>query len=72
MILAPIFALMPDLRSFTVPAQAGACPKVEFFALDKQWSMTTHCQLFEENRSTISTAMTVVFALAAVFIVLRA
>ena len=72
MILDPILNLMPDLRSFSVPAHASECPRPQFeiFGTVHRWEV--HCDLMEQNRALLETAMLLVWSLCAVFIVLRA
>ncbi|WP_250501746.1 hypothetical protein [Caballeronia sp. AZ7_KS35] len=72
MILGPIFNLFPDLKAWTVPAHTGSCPTPSFDAFGHTYTMTTQCDLAEKYRTEITTVMTAVFALAALFIVLRA
>jgi len=72
MILGPIFNLFPDLKAWTVPAHAGACPQPSFEAFGHSYTLTTHCELAEKYRAEIATVMTAAFALAALFIVLGA
>lgn len=72
MILDPILNLMPDLRTFSVPAHASECPRPEFeiFGTVHRWEV--HCDLMEQNRALLEMAMLLVWSLCAVFIVLRA
>lgn len=72
MIMDPILNLMPDLRNFAVPAHSSECPKGSFDALGKTYTIDSQCQLIEQNRSIIEAAMLLVWAIAAIFIVLRA
>jgi hypothetical protein len=71
-ILSPILNLMPDLKSFEVPAHAGECPKPSFSVFDHEYRWEAHCTLMDQNRALIEAAMMLVWALAALFIVLRA
>lgn len=71
-ILSPLLNLMPDLKTFSVPAHTGTCPKPSFVAFDKTYTFESHCGLVESNRSIIEAAMMLVWSIAAVFIVLRA
>lgn len=72
MILAPILALMPDLKAFTVPAHSGTCPTASFSVWGKSWSIDTHCPLIESNRTLIEAAMLLMWSIVIVFITLRA
>jgi hypothetical protein len=71
-ILSPLFALMPDLKNFTVPAHASTCPTGTFSAMGSTYVISSHCDLIEANRSVIEAAMLLVFTISAVVIVLRA
>lgn len=72
MIMNPILNLFPDLKNFAVPAHTGECPKGSFAALGRDYTMDSQCQLIESNRSIIEAAMLLVWAIASIFIVLRA
>lgn len=71
-ILDPIFALMPDLKSFAVPSHSGVCPTAAFALYGKSYVMDAHCGLLEQNRELIGALMVIVFTLAATYTVLRA
>lgn len=71
-IMAPGFSLMPDLRAFVMPQVEGQCPQPEFSVFDRAYSMTAHCDLFEQNRYVLQLAMVALYSLLAVVIVLRA
>lgn len=70
--MAPGFSLMPDLRNFVMPSQAGECPKPEFAVFEKTYTMQAHCDLFEQNRSILQLAMVALYSLLAIVIILRA
>jgi hypothetical protein len=71
-ILDPILNLFPDLKNFSVPSHSSECPKPSFSAFSQTYVISSHCDLFESNRSIIEAAMLLVWTIAAVFIVLRA
>lgn len=73
-ILAPITALMPDLKNFQVPSHQGECPRPEFdiAVLDTHVRMDAHCNLFEEVRGPLYNGSLVAWLIAALFIVLSA
>ncbi len=71
-IMDPLLNLMPDLRNFSVPSHSAECPKGSFDALGKTYTIDSHCQLIENNRAIIEAAMLLVWAIASIFIVLRA
>ncbi|MBY4704678.1 hypothetical protein K6V18_06630 [Ralstonia insidiosa] len=72
MILSPILNLLPDLKSWSVPAHGAVCPEPSFSVLGHTYTLTAQCDLAESNRTSIHTAFAAMFTLAAVFIVLRA
>jgi len=71
-ILAPLLNLLPDFRSYAVPAHTGTCPQPSFTWAGTTYTWTKHCELIEQNRSLIYGAFVVVFSLAAALIVLTA
>lgn len=73
-ILAPITALMPDLKNFEVPSHQGECPRPEFDidVLRTHVRMDAHCTLFEEVRGPLYNGSLVAWLIAALFIVLSA
>ncbi|WP_150118999.1 hypothetical protein [Massilia sp. NR 4-1] len=71
-ILAPLLNLMPGLKSFTVPTHSASCPKPSFVALEKTYTIESHCTLVENNRALIEAAAMLCWALISVFIILRA
>lgn len=72
MILAPLIALFPDLKSYSVPGHSGTCPKPTFEVFGKSITMDQHCTIFEGQRSTLYAAGLLAFTLLALFIVLSA
>lgn len=71
-ILAPILGLMPDLKAFTVPGHTAECPRPTFAVWSKSYTVESHCDLLEANRSILEAAMLLVWTLASIVIVLRA
>lgn len=71
-ILKPILDLLPDLKRFQARPFGGQCPKPTFQAFDHSFTMDKHCDVAEQNRGAIQAGMMIVFALASLFIVLRA
>ncbi|MEM5426116.1 hypothetical protein [Paraburkholderia ferrariae] len=72
MILQPLLNLLPDLKSWTVPAHSAQCPEPEVNLFGKSFKMTAHCDLAEQTRTVITSLSLAAFALAALFIVLTA
>ncbi|MFM0230813.1 hypothetical protein [Paraburkholderia sediminicola] len=72
MILSPVLNLLPDLKSWAVPAHGASCPEPSFTVLGHSYTMTAQCDLAEANRTSIYTAFAAMFTLAALFVVLRA
>jgi hypothetical protein len=71
-ILKPLLDLFPDFRNFVVPSHQGICPKPTFDVFDKQLVMDAQCTISEEHRDSLFSVMAAVWALTAVFIVLKA
>lgn len=72
MILAPLLNLMSDLKNFSVPSHVTVCPVSSFTALGKEYQLRTHCDLIEQHRVVIESAMALAWAITALFIVLKA
>lgn len=72
MILAPLLNLMSDLKNFSVPSHVTVCPVSSFTALGKEYQLRTHCDLIEQHRALIDSAMVLAWAITALFIVLKA
>jgi hypothetical protein len=71
-IVGPITSLMPDLRNFNVADQAGTCPQSSFTVFNRTHTLSSHCDLINNNRAVIEAAMLAVWTICAMFIVLRA
>ncbi|UEP46588.1 hypothetical protein [Burkholderia sp. B21-005] len=71
-ILAPILGLLPDLKSFGVPAHTSQCPQPSITLFGQTYTVTSHCTLAEQLRPQIYTTFVLAFSLAALFIVLTA
>lgn len=71
-ILAPLLNLMSDLKNFSVPSHTAVCPIASFTALGKEYQLRAHCELIEQHRALIEAAMSLAWAITALFIVLRA
>ena len=72
MILAPILALLPDLRSYAVPSHNGTCPTPSISLYGQTLTMSEQCTFVEQYRSIIYGAALAAFAIAALFILLGA
>ena len=71
-ILAPILGLLADFRAFVVPAHESTCPKPTFQVFGKSIVMDAHCNIAEQQRTTLYAVMAAVWLLAGALIVLRA
>lgn len=71
-IIGPITSLMPDLRNINVADQAGTCPQPSFTVFNRAYTVSSHCDLINNNRAVIEAAMMAVWTILAMFIVLRA
>jgi len=72
MILQPLLNLLPDLKSWAVPAHTAQCPQPSIDLFGKTFKMTAQCDLAEQNRTAITSLAVAAFAIAALFIVLTA
>ncbi|WP_147297952.1 hypothetical protein [Trinickia dinghuensis] len=71
-ILAPILGLLPDLRSWAVPAHTSACPEPSFQLWGETYTFTSQCDLLEQNRDEIHGFFVAAFTVAALLVVLTA
>jgi len=71
-ILAPILGLLPDLRSYGMPAHTSVCPEPSITLFDQVITVTTQCDLAEQLRPEIYSTFVLAFTLVALFIVLTA
>ncbi|MDT0358118.1 hypothetical protein RJO15_20185 [Herbaspirillum huttiense F1] len=71
-IIAPTRNIFPTLQSFVVPSVDVQCPTWTVPVFGKDIAFKDHCPLLEQSRSSLYAAMAVVYALLALFIVLRA
>lgn len=71
-VVAPLAALMPDLRNFRVPPHSASCPRPSLTLFGKQIVVDGQCGLFEEVRGELYNAMLVTFLIIALFIILSA
>lgn len=60
------------LQGWQLPAHASACPVGSFTWRSASYSINAHCQLFADHSAILTAAMTVVWSIAALFVVLRA
>lgn len=73
-ILRPLFELFPDLKSYTVPQHTGVCPTahIQIPYMNVDTVMTSHCDILDQNKSTIYGIMLLVWGVLAMLIILRA
>ncbi|WP_144768307.1 hypothetical protein [Herbaspirillum sp. SJZ099] len=71
-IIAPLTNAFPSVKSFVVPNIDAQCPTWQVPVFGKDIDFTNHCALLEQARPTLFAVMAVVYALMALFIVLRA
>lgn len=73
-VMAPLLALMPDLKNFQVPQHQAVCPTptfdIAFF--DKQVVMDAQCTLSESIRGEVYNGSLLMWIIVALFIVLSA
>ena len=61
-----------NLLGWQVPSHTSSCPTSSFNAFDRTFTIDAHCNLVNENFNNLRTAMTVIYVLMALFIVLKA
>ncbi|MFC0349378.1 hypothetical protein [Undibacterium danionis] len=71
-ILSPIMSLIPELKNYRTPSHASECPKPTFQIFGETIAMESHCAISEQFRSQITSVMSLVWILVALFIVLSA
>jgi hypothetical protein len=71
-IFAPFMDIASPFINLQLVTPVGVCPEPVFDLFGKQIKMDQHCTVMEGVRSTLSAMMTVVFLLAAFFIVFSA
>lgn len=71
-IFQPFMALVAPLLNYSPPVINGECPTPTFEIFSESITMSTHCDIIEENKQTIQNLMTFVFMFAAVLIVFAA
>lgn len=52
--LSPLLGALPFLRDFKLNPHAGQCSTPSFTVFQREYSVTTHCDLFERYRALIS------------------
>lgn len=71
-IFQPFLDLVAPLINYQPPALAGECPRPVFNILGNEITMSSHCDIAENNRGAIQSIMLVVFLIGAVTIVFSA
>lgn len=71
-ILSPVLNLLPDLRSWVVPAHTGQCPEPTVDLFGQTFSFTTQCTFAEQYRPQITGLFLMAFAIGSLFILLTA
>jgi hypothetical protein len=71
-IFQPFLNLVQPILSFNFNAPVGVCPKPVFDVFGKSVSMTSHCDIAEENRSALTFIMMLCYTIIALFIIFKA
>ena len=67
----PVLNLLPSLKNFDVETPAGVCPRPSF-DLYGHHVLEAHCDLIDDNKPAIQSAMILAWALIALLIILSA
>lgn len=71
-ILQPIFDLFPALQNYHVPDHESACYRPTFELWGKEYVIESHCDLLEQHRDLLKSVCSVIWAIAALFVFLKA
>ena len=71
-ILQPIFDLFPALQNYHVPDHESTCYRPTFELWGKEYVIESHCDLLEQHRDLLKSVCSVIWAIAALFVFLKA
>lgn len=71
-ILQPIFDLFPALQNYSVPDHESECYRPTFELWGKEYVIESHCDLLEQHRDLLKSVCSVLWAIAALFVFLKA
>lgn len=71
-ILQPIFDLFPALQNYSVPDHESECYRPTFELWGKEYVIESHCDLLEQHRDLLKSVCSVIWAIAALFVFLKA
>lgn len=71
-ILQPIFDLFPALQNYSVPDHESECYRPTFELFGKEYVIESHCDLLEQHRDLLKSVCSVLWAIAALFVFLKA
>lgn len=71
-ILQPIFDLFPALKDYHVPSHESECYRPTFELWGKEYVIESHCDLLEQHRDLLKSVCSVIWAIAALFVFLKA
>lgn len=71
-ILQPIFDLFPALQDYSVPDHESECYRPTFELWGKEYVIESHCDLLEQHRDLLKSVCSVLWAIAALFVFLKA
>lgn len=72
MIIEPLTRFFPELKNYQVNMPAGECPRPSFSTFDKFFTISSHCDLLEQNQNVIQVFMLAAFGILSLLVVLRA
>lgn len=72
MIIDPLTQLFPDLKNYQVNMPVGECPRPSFEVFGNSFTVSSHCDLLDQNQNVIQLFMMAAFGILSLLIVLRA
>jgi hypothetical protein len=71
-IFQPFLDLVQPILHFSFNAPSGTCPRPAFDVFGKSVTMTSHCDIAENNRPALGLIMAAVYTIIALFIIFKA
>jgi hypothetical protein len=71
-IFQPFLSLVQPIMQFNFNAPLGVCPRPAFDVFGTSVTMTSHCDIAEDNRSSLNLIMMLCYTIIALFIIFKA